>query len=278
MHSYVHYPPLTNVEAYKDAMPPTLTNSSTLSDYSDACWGLQIGSAVDDGTLLPLFKFRRMNGGIVFTNGDPLGWLGEWQDRTSLSSCEAEICATNFTSKKIIDFCNLRWSISKSGHSLSNIDSPTLLFNNNDACVRWLHNMTSKAAWHIELRENSICEWVHDKILDVLHVAGKLNPADIFTKEMRNGTHFCHLRDSFMSRLSDFLSTSLLLVHHARLWTPNQILPAAACVTLTNCGSSYFTALATSSFCRTLTNTSHLCSSGCQLLRGLHGFVPSCLV
>jgi hypothetical protein len=40
MHSYVHYPPSTDIEAYEDAIPPTLTNSSTLSAYSDACWGL----------------------------------------------------------------------------------------------------------------------------------------------------------------------------------------------------------------------------------------------
>jgi hypothetical protein len=29
----------------------------TLLAYSDACWGLQIGNAVAEGTLLPLFKF-----------------------------------------------------------------------------------------------------------------------------------------------------------------------------------------------------------------------------
>jgi hypothetical protein len=99
-----------------------------------------------------------MNGGIVFKNGGPIGWLGEQQDCTSLSSFEAEICATNATSKKIVDFCNLCQSICKNGHSLSNINSPTKLFNDNDTCVRWSHNMTSKAACHIELRKNSIRE------------------------------------------------------------------------------------------------------------------------
>ncbi len=77
MHSYVHYPPSTDVEAYKDAIPPTPINSSTLSAYSNACWGLQIDSAFADGTLLPLFKFCSINGSIVFKNGGPLGWLGE---------------------------------------------------------------------------------------------------------------------------------------------------------------------------------------------------------
>jgi hypothetical protein len=36
MHLYVHYPPPTDIEAYEDAIPPTPTNSSTLSAYSNA--------------------------------------------------------------------------------------------------------------------------------------------------------------------------------------------------------------------------------------------------
>ena len=42
--------------------------------------------------------------------------------------------------------------------------------------------MTSKAARHIELRENSVREWVQNKTIDIEHVSGKINPADIFTK------------------------------------------------------------------------------------------------
>ena len=77
-----------DVKAYTDALPPTLTNSFTLLFYSDVCWGSQIGNAVADGTLLHLFKFRSMTGGIIFWTGSPVSWLGEHQDRTSLSSCE----------------------------------------------------------------------------------------------------------------------------------------------------------------------------------------------
>jgi hypothetical protein len=214
MHSYIHFPPSTNVEVYTDALPSTLTNSSTLSSYSDVCWGSQIGNAVADGTLLPLFKFRSMTGGLIFWTGGPVGWLGEHQDRTSLSSCEAEIWATNATSKKVVDFCNMYQSMVKSGHNIANVTSPTLLFNDNDACVQWSYNMTSKATRHIELRENSVREWNQSKFLTVKHVSGKLNPSDIFTKEMCDGMHFRRLRDSFMSRLSDFVNGSFLLVYH----------------------------------------------------------------
>ena len=255
-------------------MPPTPTTSSTLSSYSDACWGSQIGNAVADGTLLPLFKFRSMSGGIVFRTGGPVGWLADRQEQTSLSSCEAEIRATNATSKKVVDFRNICQSMVDSGHDLSDIASPTLLYNDNDACVKWSYNMTSKAARHIELRENSVREWIQSKLLSVKHVSGKINPSDIFTKEMRDGTHFRRLRDSFMSRLSDFVNASLLAVHHVRRSAPSPI-PAAAHAVIAAGPRSYFSALASSSFCRSLPAISHLSSAGRQLLRSLHGFVPS---
>ena len=274
MHSYIHFPPSTDVEAYTDALPPTPTTSSTLSSYSDACWGSQIGNAVADGTLLPLFKFWSMSGGIVFCTGGPVGWLADHQEQMSLSSCEAEIRATNATSKKVVDFRNICQSMVDSGHDLSDIASPTLLYNDNDACVKWSYNMTSKAARHIELRENSVREWIQSKLLSVKHVSGKINPSDIFTKEMRDGTHFRRLRDSFMSRLSDFVNASLLAVHHARRSAPSPI-PATAHAVLAAGSRSYFSALASSSFCRSLPAISHLSSAGRQLLRSLHGFVPS---
>jgi hypothetical protein len=158
MHSFIHFPPSTDVEAYEDAVPPKPVNSSTLSAYSVACWGsqIQIGSAVVDGTLLLLFKFCSMNGIIIFCNGGPVGWIGKHQERTSLSSCEVEIRATNATSKKVVNFHNLCQSISDSGNILSNIFQLTLLYSNNDACIRWSYNLTSKAAHHIELQKNSV--------------------------------------------------------------------------------------------------------------------------
>jgi hypothetical protein len=216
-----------------------------------------------------------MNGGIIFKNSGPIGWLGECQECTSLSLCEAEIWATNTTSKKVIDFCNLSQSASKSDHTLSDINSQIDLYNNKDACVKWSYNMTSKVAQHTELSENSIREWVQDKTLDVCHVAGKVNPADIFTKEMRDGAQLQCLRDSFMSCLLDFLPASLLAIHHGQKSSPTRLLPTAVQASLSNGFFSYFTALASSPFCRTLTNISHLSSAGQHLLCSLHGLVPS---
>jgi hypothetical protein len=135
--------------------------------------------------------------------------------------------------------------------------------------------MTSKAARHIELRENSVREWVQDNTLNVVHVPGKVNPADIFTKEMRDGVHFRRLRDSFMSRLSDFLNDSILAIHHASQRTPTTVTPVAAPVQAIGGSSGYFTALSSSSIFRNLEDISHLCSAGRHLFRRLHGFIPA---
>jgi hypothetical protein len=85
---------------------------------------------------------------------------------------------------------NICRSVNDSGFAISDIDKPNLLYNDNEACVRWSHNMISKAARHIGLREKSVREWVQDKSISVKHVAGKTNPADIFITEMHDGTHF----------------------------------------------------------------------------------------
>ncbi len=42
----------------------------------------------------------------------------------------------------------------------------------------------------MDMRENAVREWVHNAFLKVLHVSGRINPADIFTKEMHDGAHF----------------------------------------------------------------------------------------
>ena len=67
MHSYVHFPPSSDAEAYDDAVPPKLSSLNTILAYSDACWGSQLGNSVADGTLLPLFKFRRTVGSFSKT-------------------------------------------------------------------------------------------------------------------------------------------------------------------------------------------------------------------
>ena len=244
VHTFVHFPDSSDVEAYTDAKPPSPLHQSPLTSYSDACWGSQIGSAIRDGTLLPLFKCRSMSGGIIFRQGGPIAWIAVRQERTSLSLCEAEIRATNEVSKLLMSVRNLANAVCVGGHTIVDTTDASPLYNDNESCVRWSRNMTTKQIRHMEMRENAVREGVQDSSLKVLHVPGRINPADIFTKEMRDGAHFRRLRDSFMCPLSLFLQQSLLEVHLSRQQDlphpqPFQLVPSAAPSSASSTRGSY---------------------------------------
>jgi hypothetical protein len=190
VHTFVHFPDSSDVEAYTDAKPPSLSHQSPLTSYSNAHWGSQIGLAVRDGTLLSLFKCRSMSGGIIFCQGGPIAWTAVCQERTSLSSCEAEIRVTNEVSKMLMGISHLANNVWKNGYDIVDMAEASPLYNDNESCVKWSHNMTTKQICYMEMRENAVREWVQDAFLKVLHVLGWINPADIFTKEMRDGAHF----------------------------------------------------------------------------------------
>jgi hypothetical protein len=169
-----------------------------------------------------------------------------------------------------------------SGFVILHTLTPSPLYNDNAACIQWAHNMTSKKIRQMELRENSVREWVENKTLTVLHVSGRVNLADIFTKEMRDGTHFWWLRDSFMCRLSNFLQQSLLAIHHqlqsTSPATPRQVVPTAASSKACHAQFCYFTALCSVPICWTISAISHLSSAGRRLIQRLHHIVPSGLL
>jgi hypothetical protein len=148
-----------------------------------------------------------MSGAILFRSGGPLTWKADQQERTSLSLCEAEIWATNMGSCLTINTRNMILHLSTCGYPINNASSPTPIYNDNEACIKWCHNMTSKGNRHIELQENVTCEWVDKGAITVSHVSGKSNLANILTKEMRDGANLCRLQDSFMCQGSDFLKS-----------------------------------------------------------------------
>jgi len=209
LHTFMSFPPPSDTEVYSNALPPSPNLHHHLSTYSDACWGSQLGNAVHEGIQLPLFKFRSMSGAVVMRSGGPIAWKADRQERTALSSCDAEIWATNMGSRLTVNTRNMISGLSDLGYPIH----PTPLYNDNDACVKWCHNMMTKGNRHIENKENSTREWVADGTISVSHVSGKCNIADIFTKEMHDGTNF-H-RDSFMCRVSDYLKGILPRVPNA---------------------------------------------------------------
>jgi hypothetical protein len=64
-------------------------------------------------------------------------------------------------------------SLSSLGYPIRDTKTATPLYNDNEACIKWCHNMTTKGNRHIEQRENAVREWIANGTLTVLHVSGK---------------------------------------------------------------------------------------------------------
>jgi len=63
---------------------------------------------------------------------------------------------------------------------------------------------TTKGLRHIQMKENRVRENIATNFVKICHVDGKLNIADIFTKEMKDTNHFVTLRNLFMCSRNQF--------------------------------------------------------------------------
>jgi hypothetical protein len=184
----------------------TSTKRSTLESFlhfplphkvlsmSDANWGPQDATQTQNLTELPLFVSRSMSAFYIDLLG-PLHWLSKRQTVTAGSSAEAEIYATNECVKflleltQIFDFLQVKDTF---------MPGTNTVYNDNQACVNWSKSCTTKGLRHIQMKENHIRENIANKFVTIHHVDGKVNMADIFTKEMKDTNHFVELRDLMM--------------------------------------------------------------------------------
>ena len=111
----------------------------------------------------------------------------------SLSMCKVEVHATNKCTK---DALHVRLLLEPLEGATAS--TPIPIKNDNHACVSWSKSTTTKGMKHLNLRDNFVREAVALKDVVVSHIAGRLNKADLFTKELRDGAHFRTIRDSFM--------------------------------------------------------------------------------
>ena len=177
--SYVHFP----------------IQSQTVQGISDANWGPQDQSKPNPTKPLPeieLFKTRSISGHVLTLMG-PLHWTSKRQKITARSSCEAEIYATDECVKDII---HLRHVIQDLQLEKELLHPKIKIYNDNMACVMWSKNTTTKGLRHLQIRENAIRE---TKFIQIEHICGNINPADMFTKEDKDPDHFRRLRDTIVT-------------------------------------------------------------------------------
>ena len=88
--------------------------------------------------------------------------------------------------------------------NLPDANTPTRLYNDNQGTVNWSKSTTSNGMRYICLKDCAIRDNIQAKEVDLYQIPGAINPSDIFTKKMRDGAHFCMIRDSFMMSAENF--------------------------------------------------------------------------
>jgi len=166
----------------------------SLLPMSDANWGPQDASLSSTVSEVPLFVSRSMSAFYVDLFG-PLHWLSKRQSVTAGSSAEAEIYATDECVKFLLELVQLMEFLQVK-HIF--MPSTTTIYNDNSACINRSKKCTKKGLHHIQMRENRVRENISRKFVQINHVNGKLNLADLFTKEMKDVGHFVELRDLMM--------------------------------------------------------------------------------
>ena len=164
---------------------------NSLLSMSDANWGPQDASTSSTVSELPLFVSRSISAFYVDLFG-PLHWISKRQTVTAASSAEAEIYATDECVKFLLELDQLMEFL-----QVKNLFMPSTntIYNDNNACINWSKKCTTKGLRHIQMRENRVRENVSSKFVQIQHINGKLNLADLFTKEMKDVGHFVELRD-----------------------------------------------------------------------------------
>ena len=136
-----------------------------LQGLTDANWGPQDQSVPkDDDEPILLDLFRSIPGHIVWLGG-PIDWVSKCQTYTAArSSAQAEIGAVDECTKTIIQIKNILTDLTLFEHYTT---GSITIYNDNQACVQWSHNMTTKGLRYIQMRENAVCESVQDNTITV---------------------------------------------------------------------------------------------------------------
>ena len=136
---------------------------------------------------------RQSTTAVVFTfMGGAIIYKLKTQSLTAGSLTEAEFIAAHSAGK-------VAWYLQFLLKDLSYEQSePTPIYNNNQACIHWSYNNTSKGLHYIQIKENAVRENIQLNNISITHIEGKINVADIFTKENKDYNHYIDMRNTLM--------------------------------------------------------------------------------
>ena len=167
-----------------------------LDAFTDSNWGPQDASHPKPGQQVRDEDVKSLLGNLTTFMGGPLDWRAIRERRISPSVCESEIKAMSEGHKMVMGLRNLFEDL-----DMPHLSRPTpLLFCDNQGGVTWVHSESvSRNMRQFNIRQCMIREAVRLGEIEPVHIPGTLNPADLFTKEMKDSNHFLQLRSALMS-------------------------------------------------------------------------------
>ena len=138
-----------------------------LVGYSDSSYNVD----PDDG--------KSTTGQVFYLNECPVTWCSQKQEVVALSSCEAEYMAATDTAKQTIWLQELLEEITSDG-----VQKVLIRIDNKSAIALSKNPVFHGRSKHIHTRFHFIRECVEKGPVDVEHVAGRVQKADILTKTL----------------------------------------------------------------------------------------------
>jgi hypothetical protein len=127
---------------------------------------------------------KSVSGYMIEMANAPVAWSSKQQSVIALSSCEAEYLATTHAAKQILWTRSILEELGFKQHN------PTVLFCDNRGTVYCTHDPQHHSAMkHIDIRIHFICDCVNKGLIDVHHIPGIDNVADLFTKALGPQNH-----------------------------------------------------------------------------------------
>ena len=179
----------------EDGVPP-VEPFDRLDEFTDSNWGPQDASHPKPGQTIRDEDVKSLLGNITTYMGGPLDWQCVRERRVSPSVCESEIKAMSEGHKTVMGLRNLFEDLDETHIA----QATPFLYCDNQGSVTWVHSESvSRNMRQFNIRQCAIRDAVkHDEVHPV-HIPGALNPADLFTKEMRDVGHYQSLRSALMS-------------------------------------------------------------------------------
>ena len=175
---------------------PRVESFDRLDTYTDSNWGPQDASHPKPGQTIRDEDVRSLLGNLATYMGGPLDWRCVREKRISPSVCESEIKAMSEGHKMVMGLRNIFEDL-----DVEHVAEATpFLYCDNQGSVTWVHSESvSRNMRQFNIRQCAIREAVRHNEVAPVHIPGVLNPADLFTKEMRDVAHFLQLRSAIMS-------------------------------------------------------------------------------